>query len=167
MPGQGYAKDVGAYAKAEKLHLAVYNGTTHSGNAQDGGSYEAAPDNGPDRDQSAQLHIEVEGTGTLTGAATLDTVINLQDSEDGSTWANVAAGVLLGTEHGGPGDLTAKSLGQLVGGGTEALTAKYDVELARLRRFVRVQITPTFSAGGDSAIYSAALVVGGAKKLPV
>lgn len=167
MPGQGYAKDVGAYAKAEKLHLAQYTQASHSGAAQDGDSLDAAKVDGPEQYQSAELQIEVDATGTLTGSQTLDTVINLQDSEDGSSWADVAAGTLLSTDHVGPGDLTAKSLDQLTGGGTETLSASFAVELARLRRYVRVQVTPTFTGGGDTALYSVVFVAGGAKKLPV
>jgi len=167
----GGNKDIGALASSSRLHLASIS-NADNGVAQDGASLdtqEALTDGRAQSRRTAELVIDV--SASLTAAATLDLVINLQHAPDdgaGSPGAfvDVPAGTLLGASDLGPGDLLADALAQIVQGTND--DQQYNigpVDLSRLERHVRVQITPTFSAA-DSAIIDADFVFGGTQLRP-
>jgi hypothetical protein len=162
MPSVSYMREIGAHVKCDRLHLAAIS-DADNGTPQDGASIDTEAQPGYEGYESAAFCVDV--AGTLTASATLDLDVNLQDSDDGIAWANVAAGVLMSAENGGPGDLTAYALTQMVGGVNDDLAVKFNVETGRLRRFVRLQVTPTFSTT-DSALVSVQAVSGGARDLP-
>lgn len=159
-------RDVGALANAGKLHLASI-AFGDNGTPQNGGSVDTHPVLGDVRMQalrSAQLHIFVDAT--LTVANTLDLTVNLQDAPDNGsdapgTFADVPAGTLLDTIHGGTGDLTAFALDQILQAAPVQEFSLGPIDLTRLDRHVRVQVTPTFSNAADTALIAAFLVVGG------
>lgn len=91
-----------------------------------------------------------------TGASNGDTctiAIQLQDSDDGSAWTDVGA----------PQSTVATAV---TGALDVDFTAEYDVDLSGLRRYVRIQVTPTLSGvtAGDTLGYAGALVLGGGQE---
>lgn len=161
------AKDIGGHVSSQKLHLASI-AFADNGTPQNGSSIDAQPDiatTGRYQALRSALFV-VEVDATLAGSQTLDLTVNLQHAPDDGTgspgaFVDVPAGTLLGTEHGGPGDISALALTQIVDTDPTLQVATLDVELARLERHVRLQVTPTFTGAGDSALISVYGVLGG------
>ena len=91
---------------------------------------------------------------TLGAAETLKITLKISDSVDGVTWASdttLASAVTVAT-----GVLTA------ING-----TYEYVLDLAAYKQFLRFKITMDLSAGAtDTFVYGAALVLGGADRMP-
>jgi hypothetical protein len=98
-----------------------------------------------------------------TVMATLETLTvatQIQDSANGSSWADFNGPVALSG---------AKStvFGGLAGAQTLYKCHKHDIDLRMARRYLRVQTTLTLSAVGvDTVAYGGALLVGGQQQLP-
>lgn len=92
---------------------------------------------------------------TLASGATLSIGYAVQDSADGSTWADyqTAAGVVVGT---GPS-----------GGGAVKGSLNVQCDLQSARRYVRFNSKPDLSASGtDTAVTRSVAVMGGFDRLP-
>lgn len=92
---------------------------------------------------------------TLAQTKTLTVTANLQDSADGSQWADITdpAAILV---------LTGAT-----GGSTETGTAKIGYDLTKARRYVRIQATPDLNATGtDTATIFGTAIFGGLQILP-
>lgn len=161
-------KDVGAYQNPQKLHLFVAD-SGNSGVEQDGGSVDSQPvyatEGNAQALRSAEIVIDVDAAGSITGSETATLDVTLQDSADNAAWADVASDVLMGTEHGADAVPGAAAL-VLTGGGAEDGQVRFGVELARLRRYVRVQLTVTLSNAADSARVACYALAGGAAIRP-
>ncbi len=144
-------RDIGAYITSRAAGAVQ---------ATAGGAGDAAEVDGPYIDrigfQSGKLVIAFQAT--LGDGETLSIGANLQDAVD-------AAGTgVADFEDALPSAVVATGPS---GGGTVHGTAELDVNLAGARPFVRAQFTPDLSrANTDVAIVSAALVLGGAERLP-
>jgi hypothetical protein len=169
----GGNRDIGALAETNRLHLAYWT-TTESAVEQDGAALDTHPQLGAEWNVQAKRsgEIVIDVNATLTVAETLDLSVQLQDAADdgaGSpdTWADVAAGVLLDTAHGGTGDLTAYALPQILQAAPSQKFSLGPIDLTRLRRHVRLQVTPTFSNVADVASVSVHVITGGAAIRPI
>ena len=91
-------------------------------------------------------------------AATKTAVVtaNLQDSANGSTWADITTPAVILT-------LTGTS-----GGSTETGVGKLGFDLTKARRYIRIQVTPDLNATAtDTAVLGGALAVfGGLNEVP-
>jgi hypothetical protein len=106
----------------------------------------------------------VTARATLTEAKTLVVKATLQDSADGSTWADVAAAL----QPSGAADSTIRTLTGGVGGTTETSINEIALDCASLRRYVRIQLHCDLShSGTDVADVHCVAVKGGASALPV
>lgn len=87
-------------------------------------------------------------TATLAQAETITLTANLQDSADGSTWADITTPAVLLTLTGGSG------------GSTETGCVKLGFDVSRARQYLRVQATPNLSAANtDTAVMGAGTAV--------
>lgn len=87
-------------------------------------------------------------TATLAATKTLTITANLQDSANGSTWADITDPAVLLT-------LTGDT-----GGSTETGCVKLGYDLSRARQYVRIQATPDLNATGtDTAVMGAGTAV--------
>lgn len=87
----------------------------------------------------------VDAKTTLTAQKTLTITANLQDSANGSTWADITTPAVI---------LTLSATGSGVG------TLGFDLSTAR--RYVRIQATPELSADNtDTATFGGVVVFGG------
>ena len=104
---------------------------------------------------NAEIILAFSAVLAATATLTLKTV-KVQDSADGSTWADFATFTDPGVVATGP-----------TGGGTVAGVVKFGVNLGSARRFVRVDYTPDLSASGtDTCQVLAVLNFGGFDRLP-
>lgn len=99
----------------------------------------------------------------LTDKKSLTVKATLQDSADGSSWADVAATY----QPGGAADSTLRTLTS-AGGTTETSVDEIAVNAVPLRRYLRIQLHADLNASGtDVADIHAVAVKGGASRLPV
>lgn len=170
----GGNRDIGALAETNRLHLVAWS-NTESGVEQNGGSVDTQAQLS-DADTNYQVkrsgEIVADVAATLTAAETLDLVVQLQDADDDGTgspdtWADVAAGVLLDTAHGGTGDLTAYALPQILQAAPDQKFSLGPIDLTRLRRHVRLQVTPTFSNVADTCVITVHMITGGSAIRPI
>lgn len=100
----------------------------------------------------------------LAATKTLVVKATLQDSADGSSWADVAAAY----QPGGAADSTIRTLTGGGGGSTETSVNEIAVDAVPLRRYLRIQLHADLNAAGtDVADIHAVAVKGGASRLPV
>lgn len=131
-----------------------------SGNATAGGTGDETAINGTTIDLNAQpmgevVAFAVGAKAVLAVTKTLTVTGKIQDSADGSTWADV------------------KSFGTLIsllggsGGTTERGANLMQIDRARLRRYVRSVVTPDLSATGtDTAVIQTVGILGGLQVAP-
>lgn len=120
--------------------------------------------NGPSIDRLGydSAVIAILSRATLTGGQTLALSVTLQDSSDGSTFADVAA------EHQPGGIAGGGVLATLSTAGDNHYLSEYSVNLRGLRQYVRVQFTGNLSAGAtDTATIACVMILGGAQTMPV
>jgi hypothetical protein len=99
-------------------------------------------------------------TGTLASTHTMSLAYSIQDSADGTTFANML-------EQGGDVVAATVELTGNVGGTAQNLLIKQDVDLSGAREFIRVSFTPSFSASSvDTVVVSPVVVFGGMNILP-
>lgn len=149
-----YMTDIGSLV-SEKIGSAFASATaggTGDNTAVTGTSIDRAAIGNP---LCAEVAVLYSATLAATKTLTLKTV-KIEDSADGSTWADYATF-----------DDAVVATGA-TGGSTEAGAAAYKVNLSGARRYVRVDFTPDLSATGtDTASAVAAWVFGGFDVLPV
>ncbi len=105
--------------------------------------------------QSAQIAVLCQATLAATKTLSI-TALKVEDSADGSTWADY---MVLSA----PGVVATGA----TGGSTESGQAAASVDLSSARRYVRVAFTPDLSATAtDTATLLAAWVFGGFSSLP-
>lgn len=93
-------------------------------------------------------------SAVLTTSATLSLGVTLQESADGSAWADAAAAY-------------QPTVANLVEGVNEIDVVALDIDLLGLKRYVRLQTLPNLSAGSaDTAEVACVVVLGGATVLP-
>ena len=91
----------------------------------------------------------VTARAVLADTKSLTVTANLQESSDGSTWVDVAAGAVILT-------LTSD------GGSTEVGTGMLKVDLTHSLRYTRIQVTPDLDATGtDTCTWMCTAVAGG------
>jgi len=120
-----------------------------------GGSGDATEVNGVTLDTAAlsarpnSVLFVVDAKATLAATKSLTITANLQDSADGSNWADITDPAVILT-------LTSAA------GGTEVGVGTLGYDLSRARRYVRIQATPDLSATGtDTASICGVAVFGG------
>lgn len=139
-------RDVGEFLQT--AGLGYFNAT--AGGAGDGTEVDGATVNRQTYGNPESALVKVQYITTLAASETLDLTLTLQDSADGSTWADV-------TVAGYASAITVK---------TGALTADEDVhishiKLSGLRQYVRLQVQPDLSAGAtDTAVGNFCFVMG-------
>ena len=101
--------------------------------------------------------LSIVGAGNVTSGLTLTVTANMQDSDDGSTWADY------GTAYAATVVLTGAS-----GGSTQSSFQVFlDNDLRPAKRYIRCQVTPDMSdTDDDTALIAAVLVLGGASTNP-
>jgi hypothetical protein len=98
----------------------------------------------------------VRANATLAESETLTLAAKIEDSADGSNWADLVASASVLTLTGG------------AGGSTEAGIGVVGVDLRSADRYIRVVATPDLSASGtDTASVDAVCVLTGGDVLPV
>jgi len=146
-----FPQHLGDYVDLEFIHAASVTA---------GGGGDDSEVNGDSIDRqdfySAVLGIPLEATLAEDETATL--AVTIQESADGSAWADADDGyqpdnvVLTGD----------------TGGSTETGIMEHDLDLKGLERYIRAQITLTFSAAEtDTGAYGANIALGGSVKKPV
>ena len=136
-------KDIGQYIKeADAFDPIASTGAAHNGKGID----RAGQGKGT-------LHLSlvmVLIAGSATGSPTAQTAdMKLQDSADNSTFA----------------DVTGETVTQIIA--DDKISAK-NVDLSALRRYVRVVVTTTLTAGTSPTLpVAAAVVLGPAEELPI
>jgi len=125
-----------------------------------GGSGDATEVDGTSIQRSAlgsmyeSVKVVVHGVTTLQAAETLSVAANLQDSADGSSWADFGTAVAS----------AVVATGVTTAAGFEST---YDFDIRAARDYVRVQFTPSIStADTDTASIGAVMVLGGATEYP-
>jgi hypothetical protein len=99
-------------------------------------------------------------TATLASTHTMSLAYSIQDSADGTNFANML-------EQSGDVVAATVELTGNVGGTAQNLLVKQDVDLTGAREYVRVYFTPSFSASSvDTAVISPVIVFGGMNILP-
>jgi len=102
--------------------------------------------------------VLIEFSAALDAAETLSIAANLQDSADGSVFADLVPAQELA--------LAVVATGG-AGGTTEQGVAELDVDLTGARRFIRLQSTADLSRGAtDTVAIGASFALGGADELP-
>ncbi len=98
------------------------------------------------------LTLLLAASATLTASQSLALkAVRFQHSDDGTTWVDVAAGVVLAT---------------ITGTGAVTGAAKLGCNLVEAKRFVRAKYTPDLSASGtDTAKVGAAFVLSGPSRI--
>lgn len=156
-------RDIGAYIITKN----AFNPATHTAGSSLNDGIEA---NGvsidrnnttPDTTLYLSGKVSIPVSYSLAAAETVTVASNLQHSSNGSTWADLSdkdgstvASVVFGTTA-----ATAAQTGDVV--------HEYDVNLAKAKEFVRIQLTTTFSAGSaDTADIAGVLVMGGPDRTP-
>lgn len=122
-----------------------------------GGAGDAVEVNGASLDTSAAAYkrpnsvlFVVDAKATLAATKTLTITANLQDSANGSTWADITDPAVI---------LTLTGAG---GGSTETGVGVLGYDLSRARKYVRIQATPDLSATGtDTASIVGIALFGG------
>ena len=98
----------------------------------------------------------ITGVATVASGASITIAANLQDSADGSTWADY-----------GDALATVTLLTGTSGGSEIQFETTLDNDLRGAKQYIRAQVLPDLSAGStDTAIVGAALVFGGASEYP-
>jgi hypothetical protein len=101
------------------------------------------------------VEFNIAAKAVLAEDETLTVTGNLQDSADGSSWADITTPATLLTLTGG------------AGGSTERGVARMGVDLTKYRRYVRCQATPELSAANtDTANLQGIAIFGGGQELP-
>lgn len=110
-----------------------------------------------DREDAHCARFSVAARAALGAGESLVVQATVQDSADGSTFADVAADL----QPGGAADSTILTLTS-AGGGTVTGEATIDVDLSSLRRYVRIQLHPDASrANTDTYTVAAVCELGG------
>jgi hypothetical protein len=120
--------------------------------------------NGPsiDRLGYGSATIAFATRSALTAAKTLTIAATLQDSADGSTWADAPAENQPGGVAGGG------TVGTVTTTGDSHDCVQYDVNLRGLKQYIRVQYTADLShSGTDTATVACLVILGGPTELPV
>jgi hypothetical protein len=143
--------NIGAYLKGAHALANTAQGATNEAEV-DGTSL--------DRDalgtmyHSAKLVVAVQAT--LQSGTTVAVAANFQDSANDSDWTDYGtalASTVVGTGPAGDGEVEA--------------VAELDVDLATADRYIRVQVTPLFSATDtDTGLFAGVVVFGGGAVLP-
>jgi hypothetical protein len=144
-----FPQHLGDYVDVKYVHV---NDVT-AGGADDGVEKDGV---GIDRQDfySGVLAVPIEAV--LTESATATVSVTIQESADNSSFSDI---------DNQPDDLV---LTGGTGGSTETGILEHDLDLKALDQYVRAQITVTMSeASGDTAVYGAALALGGSVKKPV
>jgi len=111
-----------------------------------------------DRKDATSASVVVTARAVLAATKTLTVKLIVQDSADGTTFTNVAAAL----QPAGAADSVVLTLTGGAGGSTENGQYQLGLNLASLRRYVRVQLTPDLNATGvDTATVAALFVLGG------
>lgn len=111
-----------------------------------------------DRQNATSMSVAIVAQAALAATKTLVVKATIQDSADGSTFADVAAAL----QPGGAANSTVLTLTGGAGGSTERGVYQLGVNLASLRRYVRVQVLPDLNATGtDTATLAAVVSLGG------
>lgn len=111
-----------------------------------------------DRKNATSMSVGIVAKAVLAATKTLVVNLTLQDSADGSTFADVAAAL----QPGGAADSAVLTLTGGAGGSTESGVYQLGVNLASLRRYVRVQVKPDLNATGtDTATVAGVIALGG------
>lgn len=122
-----------------------------------GGAGDATEVDGVSLDTSAAAYKRpnsalfiVDAKATLAATKTLTITANLQDSANGSSWADITDPAVI---------LTLTGAG---GGSTETGVGVLGFDLSRARKYVRIQATPDLSATGtDTASIMGVAIFGG------
>jgi hypothetical protein len=102
------------------------------------------------------VKLSIHGNATLASGLTLTIAANLQDSADGSTWADfgtaLAATVVATGESGGSAELFETFL---------------DADIRGAKAYLRAQVTPDLThTGTDTALIGGTLIFGGPTTYP-
>lgn len=108
-----------------------------------------------DRQGFDSMKLVISYLATLADTKSLSFGIKEQESADGSTWDTATV-------------VQASTAAVTSDGGTnEAGTVEANINLRSKKRYVRYNITPDLSATGtDTAVWTAAAILGGAEALP-
>lgn len=105
-------------------------------------------------DQFSSIDFLVGGSGSLASTETATVSMTIQDSADGSTWADVVS------------DTTVATATDATNG--ERAAGHLGVDLTKCRRYVRCQVTVTMSASvTDTFAYGVIAALAGARDLPI
>jgi hypothetical protein len=151
--------DVGAFIGAANAVLAevITSGAGNDGVEVDGPTIDRNAFS--DRGMSASFIVGV--TAVLDATETCIIESQIQDSADGSAWADYDGSVA------GAGTHPTTTLTGGAGGSTERVAHKHDIDLRTARQYIRVQTELTLSRGAtDTAAYGGVVVVGGQQELP-
>lgn len=111
-----------------------------------------------DRKDATSASIAIVAKATLAATKTLTVKLVVQDSADGVTFADVAAGL----QPGGSANSTVMTLTGAAGGSTESGLYQLGINLSSLKRYIRVRLTPDLNATGtDTATVAAVVSLGG------
>lgn len=100
--------------------------------------------------------LTIVGNATLSSGLLITLVANLQDSADGSTWADFGTALALTTAGTGGS-----------GGDEQQFDIDLDNDIRGAKDYLRVQVTPNLThTGTDTAILAGTIVFGGASENP-
>ena len=111
-----------------------------------------------DRKNATSMSVAIVAKAVLAATKTLVVKATVQDSADGTSFEDVAAAL----QPGGAANSTVMTLTGASGGSTESGVYQLGVNLASLRRYVRIQVLPDLNAANtDTATLAGVVSLGG------